>query len=79
LVPQRAVSQLQGRYLVATVDRDNKVAVHNAQMGDRIGDMWVVNSGVNPGDRVVTEGVNKVKGGAVVNPKPQIKPSAEPQ
>jgi len=79
LVPQRAVSQLQGRYLVATVDQSNKVATHNVEMGDRIGEMWVVNSGLNPGDRVVTEGVNKVRDGAVVNPKPETKPSPEPR
>ena len=79
LVPQRAVSQLQGRYLIATVDQNNKVAIHNVEMGDRIGGMWVVNSGVNPGDRVVTEGVNKVRGGAVVNPKPETRPAPEPR
>ncbi len=68
LVPQRAVSQLQGRYLVATVDQQNKASIHTVEVGDRVGDMWVINSGLSAGERVITEGVDKVKDGSVVNP-----------
>jgi len=71
LVPQRAVSELQGRYQIATVDRNNKIAIRSVQVGDRSGEMWVVNSGVAAGDRVVTEGIDKVRDGIVVNPIPE--------
>ncbi|MBV9761991.1 MAG: efflux RND transporter periplasmic adaptor subunit [Acidobacteriaceae bacterium] len=70
LVPQRAVSELQGRYQVAVVGRDNKVGIRSVQTGPRVGELWVINSGLQPGDRVVSEGTSKVREGAVVNPKP---------
>ncbi len=57
--------------MIATVDPNNKVGVHTVQVGDRVGEMWVINSGLSPGDRVVTEGVDKVRDGAVVNPVPE--------
>src|ERR1700686_2375546 len=75
LVPQRAVSELQGSYQVAVVDRDNKVSIVPVKVGEQIGSMWVVEDGLKPGDRVVAEGVQKVRPGAQVNPKPF---SAEP-
>jgi RND family efflux transporter MFP subunit len=70
LVPQRAVSELQGGYQVATVDGDNKVNIRTVQVGDRIGNQWVIAEGLKPGERVVAEGVQKVRPGARVNPKP---------
>ena len=76
LVPQRAVSDLQGRYLIAAVDQNNRIAIRNVQVGDRTGDMWVVNSGVNAGDRVVTEGIDKVRDGMTVNAVPEKTDSA---
>ncbi len=69
LVPQRAISELQGRDQIAVVGPDNKVAVRTVQMGDRIGDMWIVNSGLKPGERVVSEGTSKVRDGEVVSPQ----------
>ena len=60
LVPQRAVSELQGRYQVAVVGPDNKVSIRDVQAGERVGEMWIINSGLKPGDRVVTEGTLKV-------------------
>jgi membrane fusion protein (multidrug efflux system) len=69
LVPQSAVSELQGRYQVAVVGPDNKVSVHVVQVGERIGALWIVSSGVEAGDRVVAEGTLKVRDGAQVNPK----------
>jgi len=70
LVPQRAVSELQGGYQVAVLDADNKVTVRPVTVGPQIDRRWVVASGLNPGDRVVAEGVQKVRTGVRVNPKP---------
>ncbi|HMF74701.1 MAG TPA: efflux RND transporter periplasmic adaptor subunit [Bryobacteraceae bacterium] len=74
LVPQRAVTELQGRYQVAVVGPDNKVAVHVVEVGDRTGPNWIVKSGLNPGDRVISEGVGKVGDGSIVNPLPEKTP-----
>lgn len=75
LVPQRAVTELQGRYQVAVVGPDNKVTIKNVQVGERVGEQWIISSGLEPGTRVVTEGVSKVRDGAIVNP--QAEPAAE--
>ena len=69
LVPQRAVSELQGSYQVAVVGSDNKVTIRPVRMGERTGSMWVVEDGLHPGERVIVEGLQKVRSGAVVNPK----------
>lgn len=76
LVPQRAVTELQGRYQVAVVGNDNKVAVHAVEVGDRVGQMWVINKGLRAGDRVVSEGTSKVRAGATVDPAPDTSESA---
>ena len=68
LVPQRAVSELQGNFQVAVVDEQNKVAIATVKPGDRVGTMWVIEEGLKPGDRVVAEGVQKVGPGATVVP-----------
>jgi RND family efflux transporter MFP subunit len=70
VIPQRAVSELQSGYQVAVVGPGNKVSIHTVKVGTRYGSMWVIQSGLNLGDRVVTEGLAKVRDGAVVNPKP---------
>ena len=70
LVPQRAVSELQGGYQVAVVDDDNKVNIRAVKVGDRVGNQWVIAEGLKPGERVVAEGVQKVRPGLQVNPKP---------
>jgi membrane fusion protein (multidrug efflux system) len=70
LVPQRAVSEIQGGYLVAVLGADNKVSIRNVKVGDKSGGMWIVNEGLKAGERVVAEGVQKVQEGVVVNPKP---------
>lgn len=70
LVPQRAVSELQGGYQVAVVDGDNKVNIRSVTVGPQVDQRWVIASGLNPGDRVVAEGVQKVRTGIRVNPKP---------
>jgi RND family efflux transporter MFP subunit len=70
LVPQRAVSQLQGSAQVAVVGTDNKVAIRTVQTGERVDAMWVITSGLKAGERVVAEGVQKVKDGSAVTPTP---------
>jgi len=70
LVPQRAVSQLQGGYEVAVVDGQNKVSIRTIQVGDRVGNQWIVSDGLKLGERVVVEGVQKVRPGMQVNTKP---------
>src|SRR5271170_358800 len=72
LVPQRAVSELQGGYQVAVVGSDNKVDIRTVTVGDRSGSDWVISEGLKPGDRVIAEGVQKVRSGATVNPKPFV-------
>jgi len=69
LVPQRAVNELQGHYQVAVVGADNRVSIRTVQVGERAGEMWIIESGVSLGDRVVSEGVAKVRDGMTVNPK----------
>jgi len=70
LVPQRAVSELQGSYQVAAVDDKNKVSIRTVTVGDRVGSQWVIADGLKPGERVIAEGVQKVRPGMQVNPKP---------
>jgi RND family efflux transporter MFP subunit len=70
LVPQRAVTQLQGGYQVAVVGNDNKVEIRAVKVGDRTGPSWVVEDGLKAGESVVVEGLQRVKPGAAVNPKP---------
>jgi membrane fusion protein (multidrug efflux system) len=70
VVPQRAVSELQGTFQVAVVDADNKVSIRNVRVGERFGSQWILDDGVKPGELVIVEGVQKVRDGATVNPKP---------
>jgi membrane fusion protein, multidrug efflux system len=72
LVPQRAVTELQGAYQVAVVDSENKVSIRTVTVGDRVGSQWIIADGLKPGERVVAEGVQKVRPGAQVNPKPYV-------
>ena len=70
LVPQRAVTELQGGYQVAVVGKDNKVSIRPVKVGERVGSLWIVQEGLKPGERVVAEGIQRVKAGMTVNPKP---------
>jgi len=78
LVPQRAVSELQGGYQVAVVDAGNKVDVRTVAVGDRVDNRWIITSGLNAGDRVVVEGVQRMRTGAHVNPKPFVAENQAP-
>jgi membrane fusion protein (multidrug efflux system) len=77
LVPQRAVAEVQGKYLVAVVGADNKVEMRLVKPGERIGSDWIISEGLKPGEKIIVEGTQKVRDGAVVNPKP-FDPAAKP-
>lgn len=66
LVPQKAITELQGVQQVAVVSGDNKVNVRPVKTGERVGAMWIVEDGLRPGERVVVEGVQKVRDGVTV-------------
>jgi membrane fusion protein (multidrug efflux system) len=70
LIPQRAVTELQGGYQVAVVGKDNKVSIRPVKVGERVGSLWIVQEGLKPGERVVAEGIQKVHADMTVNPKP---------
>src|SRR5262245_39038057 len=70
LVPQRAVSELQGSYQVAVLDRDNKIGIRPVTVGVQTDNRWVISDGLKPADLVVVEGTQKVRPGMLVNPKP---------
>jgi membrane fusion protein (multidrug efflux system) len=74
LVPQRAVQEMQGLQSVFTVDSENKVLARSVVTGERVGDRWIIQQGLKPGDRVIVEGVQKVRPGSVVNPQPYRPP-----
>jgi membrane fusion protein (multidrug efflux system) len=66
LVPQRAVQEMQGNYNVAVVNADDTVELRMVKPGERIGTLWVVDSGLKAGERVVVEGLQKVRSGVKV-------------
>ncbi len=70
LVPQRAVIETQGTYQVAVVTPENKASIRPVKVGQRVGNMWIIQDGVQPSERVIVEGFQKVKEGTPVNPKP---------
>ena len=70
LVPQRAVTEIQGKYLIAVVGEDNKVDVRQVKPGERFGAEWIINEGLKAGEKIVVEGTQKVRPGALVAPTP---------
>ena len=78
LIPQRAVTEMQGTYQVAVVNADNKISIRNVKPSDRVGNLWIIDDGLKAGERVIAEGVQKVRAGMTVNPKPYAAP-AEPE
>jgi membrane fusion protein (multidrug efflux system) len=87
LVPQRAVTEMQATWSVAVVGADNKVEMRPVKTGIRYGNLWEIQSGLNPGDKVVVEGVQKVRNGSTAVPTPveldedggEKKPAAAPK
>jgi membrane fusion protein (multidrug efflux system) len=75
LVPERAVQETQGTYQVAVVGPDDKVVMRTVKMGPQLDGLWVVTEGLQPGERVVTQGLQKVKDGIVVDAKPDTSPA----
>ena len=69
VIPQEAVNELQGSFQVAVVDQDNKVSLRPVKMGERIGAMWEITEGLQPGDRVVVQGLQKAREGSIVTAK----------
>lgn len=70
LVPQRAVTELQGGYQVAVVGPHNKVSIRPVKAAEIVDDLWVIDKGLKPGERVIAEGIQKVKEGSLVTVKP---------
>ena len=69
LVPQRAVTELQGIYNVAVVKPDDTVEIRVVTPGQRVANLWVIDAGLKPGDRIIVEGVQKVRPGVKVKPQ----------
>jgi RND family efflux transporter MFP subunit len=78
LIPQRAVTELQGAFQVAVVDSENKISIRTVKTADRVGTQWIIDEGLKPGERVVAEGVQKVRPGMPVTPKPYAAPAETP-
>lgn len=76
LIPQRAVSEIQGRHQIAVVGSDHRVALRNVEVGPRVDTMWVIASGLRPGEQVIIEGLAKAADGALVAPKAAPVPGA---
>lgn len=70
LIPQRAVTELQGIYQVAVVEPNNQINIRAVKLGEKSGAMWIVEDGLKPGESIVTEGTLKVRPGMTVSPKP---------
>jgi len=70
LIPQQCVSELQGIYQVGVVSNDNKVTIKTVKLGPQFGDMWVVDSGLEPGESVIVDGLQRVRTGMTVAPSP---------
>ena len=70
LVPQRAVQQVQSTQSVYTVGAGNKVEAHAVKTAERIGNDWIIEQGLKPGDKVIVEGQLRIRPGMPVTPKP---------
>ena len=70
LLPQSAVAQSQGSYQVAVVGSDHKISMRTVKPGETVGTMWVIEEGLKPGEEVVVEGIQRLREGTLVTPKP---------
>jgi RND family efflux transporter MFP subunit len=70
LIPQAAVTEQQGNYQVAVVDKSGRVAISSVRVGERVGTMWVIQDGLKPGDKVIVEGQQNLRPGTTVQTKP---------
>ena len=71
MIPQRCITELQGRYSVMIINSENKIEMREVKVGPKISDFWVITEGLSVGEKVVYEGLQKVNEGSVV--KPEIK------
>jgi multidrug efflux pump subunit AcrA (membrane-fusion protein) len=69
-VPQAAVSQAQGNYQVTVIGADNRAQLRAVKAGPTDGSLWVISTGLKPGERVIVVGAEKVKDGDLVKPAP---------
>jgi len=75
MIPQRCITELQGRYSVMVINSENKIEMREVKVGPKISDFWVISEGLNIGEKVVYEGLQKVREGGIVNPEiKDIKP-----
>ena len=77
VIPQEAVSELQGSYQVVVVGEDNKASIRPVKMGERLGPMWEVLEGLKPGDKVIVQGFQKVRPGSSVTVKDWTPPAEQ--
>jgi membrane fusion protein (multidrug efflux system) len=78
LVPQRAVVETQGKYMVVVVGADNKADMRPVKTAERVDNLWVILEGLKPGERVVVEGIQKVRPGMTVTAKPFAEAPTKP-
>jgi membrane fusion protein (multidrug efflux system) len=78
LVPQRAVAELQGAFQVDVVDAENKIHIQPVTVGERSGSLWIIEKGLEAGQHVVVEGLQKVRDGMTVNPTNYVPVTAQP-
>ena len=76
LIPQKAVTELLGKYFATVVGAGNKTDLRPIRPGARIGDMWLIEDGLKAGDRIVVDGLQKTKAGTVITPLPLPVPAA---
>jgi RND family efflux transporter MFP subunit len=78
LVPEEAVTELQGNYQVAVVGDDNKASIRPVKVGQHFGGMWEITEGLRPGERVIVQGAQKVQEGTAVTAKLWAPPAQTP-
>jgi len=78
LVPQRAVNELQASYEVAVVDGANRAEIRPVKVGEKVGSLWVIEDGLKIGDRVVVEGMQRIRDGQMVKPVAWTGPTPTP-
>ena len=79
IIPQRAISEVQGTYLVSVVGPNDVVEVRKVEVGETVGDNWIITNGVKAGETVIVEGIQKVKSGVKVKPVSEKQASEAPK
>jgi membrane fusion protein (multidrug efflux system) len=77
LVPQAAVAEIQGTYQIAVLGEGNKAEIRTAKVGPRVGADWIITDGLKPGDQVIVQGIQRVRPGTIVQPKPYLTKAAK--